>query len=75
MNSIVITVKPKNMQATTAIKTECQAPTLPAVIQRLAAEHAQVAAELANREQELHITLDVLQRLTQQPAQITEPTH
>ena len=30
---------------------------------------------LANREQELHITLDVLQRLTQQPAQITEPTH
>ena len=91
MNSIAITVKPKNMQATTAIKTECQAPTLPTVIQRLAAEHTQVATELAtmppdawlnvrgralaNREQELHITLDVLQRLAQQPAQITEPTH
>lgn len=91
MKSIAKTVKPKHMQATAAIKTECQAPTLPAVIQRLAAEQALVTAELAtlppdawlnvrgralaNREQELHITLDVLQRLTQQPAQITEPTH
>ena len=73
------------------MKNECQALTLPAVIQRLTTEQAQVSAELsrmpadawlnargralANREQELHITLDVLQRLTQQPAQITEPTH
>lgn len=66
-------------------------PSLAQVIKRLKAEVAMVNAELqtmppdawlnvrgrnlANREQELHITLDVLQRMTQLPVQIQEPTH
>lgn len=66
-------------------------PSLAQVIKRLKAEAAMVNAELqtmppdawlnvrgrnlANREQELHITLDVLQRMTQLPVQIQEPTH
>ncbi|MBD9530613.1 hypothetical protein IB233_03065 [Comamonas sp. CMM01] len=69
--------------------TVCGAPTLPAVVARLSAEHAQVDAELGamkvsewesprckalvNREQELRTTLTVLRGLTQQPMQITEP--
>lgn len=72
------------------MKNECHAPALPEVLRRLRAEKALVTAELstmppdawlnvrgralANREQELHTTLDVLQRMTQQPAQIAEPT-
>lgn len=67
----------------------CQATTLPVVVNRLSAEHAQVDAELGamkvsewesprckalvNREQELRIALTVLRSLTQQPLQIAEP--
>lgn len=64
-------------------------PTLEQVIKRLKAEKAMVEAalnrmpadvwfnvrgrELMNREQELHITLGVLERLTTPPKQIEEP--
>lgn len=67
----------------------CAAPSLQQVIQRLKDEKAQVNAALgrapvsewktpairalANREQELHITLGVLENLGPQPMQIAEP--
>lgn len=73
------------------MKNECQALTLPAVIQRLTAEKALVEAEISttptdglfnargwqliNREQELHTTLTVLRAITCPPVQIVEPTH
>jgi len=66
-------------------------PSLAQVIKRLKAEEALVNAELKttptdalfnvrgweliNREQELHTTLSVLERMTQQPKAIEEPTH
>lgn len=78
-----------SMQPLNAPKSECQMPTLAQILQRLKAEMAMVTAELsampadawlnvrgralANREQELHTTLDVLQRMTQLPVQIQEP--
>ena len=74
-------MKTMNTQAPAAIKNECCALTLPAVIQQLAAEQTKVAAELgrlpadawlsnhgralANREQELFTTLNVLRDMTQ----------
>lgn len=77
--------------ALAAIKTECQALTLPAIIRRLTAEQALVSAELsrlpadawfnvrgralANREQELFTTLHVLRDMTQATFQIAEPSH
>lgn len=76
-------------QALHAIKSECHMPTLEQVIKRLKAEKAMVEAELnrmpadswfnvrgrelMNREQELHVTLGVLERLTTPPKQIEEP--
>lgn len=67
----------------------CAAPSLQQVIQRLKDEKAQVNAALGkalvsewetpgiralgNREQELHIALDVLEKLEPQPMQIAEP--
>lgn len=81
----------QDQQAVAAIKNACAAPALPEVIQRLAAEKAQVCSELVrtpacewnsarfraldNREDELHVTLRVLQGLGQQPLQIAEPAH
>ena len=81
-------------QALTAIKNEDQPMTLPCILQRLRREKALVEAELgqmppdawlnvrgrllANREQELYITLQVLEGLAQAPmhiAPITEPAH
>lgn len=78
-------------QALGAHKSECQMPSLAQVIKRLKAEAALVNAELKttptdslfnargwdliNREQELHTTLTVLERMTQQPIAIEEPTH
>lgn len=71
----------QEIQAPAAMKNECRDITLPAVIQQLAGEHAQVTEELGrlpatewlskrgrelgNREQELFTTLDVLRRLAQ----------
>lgn len=79
------------MQAQTAIKNACTAPTLPHLIKSLQKEKSTITAELermtpdawlnvrgralANREQELHTTLTVLQELVSAPMQITEPTH
>lgn len=79
----------QEQQAMQAIKNTCAAPSLPEVIQRLAAEKAQICSELkrtpasewnsarfralGNREDELHVTLRVLQGLGQQPLQIAEP--
>lgn len=84
-------MKTRTNIAQAAIKNECQALTLPAVIQRLTTEKALVDAEISatptdglfnakgweliNREQELHTTLTVLQRMTQTPMQIAEPCH
>lgn len=84
-------MKTQQTQAQPAIKSECAAPNYMQVVKRLQAEKALVTAELsvmppdawlnvhgralANREQELHITLDVLARMTQQPMQIQEPSH
>lgn len=67
----------------------CAAPSLQQVIQRLKDEKAQVNAALGkapvsewetpairamgNREQELHIALNVLENLGPQPMQIAEP--
>jgi uncharacterized membrane protein YcgQ (UPF0703/DUF1980 family) len=81
----------KTQKVPSAIKNECTAPNYMQVIKRLKAEKALVTTELstmtpdawlnvrgralANREQELHITLDVLARMAQQPVQIQEPTH
>lgn len=81
----------QQQQAQPAIKSVCSAPTLPTVIQRLAAEKALIDAELQtmapdawlnargrkliNREQELHTTLIVLAHMAQQPVQIQEPSH
>lgn len=81
----------KQQQAQPAIKNECAAPNYMQVVKRLQAEKALVTAELstmtpdawlnvhgralANREQELHTTLDVLTRMTQHPLQIQEPTY
>lgn len=78
-------------QAMQAIKNACAAPSLPEVIQRLAAEKTQICSELkrtpasewssarfralGNREDELHVTLRVLRGLGQQPLQIAEPAH
>lgn len=75
----------------TAIKTECIAPTLPYLIKYFQKEKSAIEVELeqmppdawlnvrgralANREQELHITLTVLQELITAPVLITEPTH
>lgn len=80
-----------NTQAQPAIKTECCAVTLPYLIKYLEKEKATVEAELgrlpadcwfnvhgrtlANREQELHVTLTVLHELANKPMQIAEPTH
>lgn len=79
----------QDQQAVAAIKNACAAPSLPEVIQRLAAEKAQICSELertpacewnsarfralGNREDELHVTLRVLQAMGQQPLQIAEP--
>lgn len=84
-------MKTQQRQAQPAIKSECAAPNYMQVVKHLQAEKALVTAELstmtpdawlnvrgralANREQELHITLDVLARMAQQPLQIQEPTH
>lgn len=84
-------MKTQETQAQPAIKSECAAPSYMQVVKRLQAEKALVTAELSvmppdawlnvhgralvNREQELHITLDVLTRMTQQPVQIQEPSH
>lgn len=81
----------KAMQAQQAIKNECKAPTLPYLIKYFQKEKSAIEAELglmapdawlnvrgralANREQELHVTLTVLQELVTAPVQITEPTH
>ncbi|MEZ2739132.1 MULTISPECIES: hypothetical protein [Comamonas] len=81
----------QQVQAQAAMKNECQALTLPAVIQRLTTEQAQVSAELsrmpadawlnargralANREQELFTTLTVLRDMTKATFQIAEPSH
>lgn len=81
----------QDQQAVAAIKNACSAPSLPEVIQRLAAEKTQICSELkrtpasewnsarfrdlGNREDELHVTLRVLQGLGQQPLQIAEPAH
>jgi hypothetical protein len=81
----------QEQQAMQAIKNTCAAPSLPEVIQRLAAEKTQICSELkrtpasewssarfrdlGNREDELHVTLRVLQGLGQQPLQIAEPAH
>lgn len=78
-------------QTMPAIKNACAAPSLPEVIQRLAAEKTQICSELkrtpasewssarfrdlGNREDELHVTLRVLQGLGQQPLQIAESAH
>lgn len=91
MNSMTNTSEIKPMQSQTAIKTECRAPTLPYLIQHFKKEKSAIEAELelmppdawlnvrgralANREQELHVTLTVLQELVAAPVQITEPTH
>ncbi|MDR2325089.1 MAG: hypothetical protein LBE51_06745 [Acidovorax sp.] len=72
-----------------AIKNDCAARILPYVIKYLEKEKAAVTAELetmavdawlnargralANREQELHITLTVLHGLAPKPMQIEEP--
>lgn len=79
------------MQAQEAIKNECKAPTLPYLIKYFQEEKSAIETELglmppdawlnvrgralANREQELHVTLNVLQELVSAPVQITEPTH
>lgn len=91
MNSMTNPPERQTMQAQTAIKTACTAPTLPYLINYLAKEKQTITAELeqmppdawlnvrgralANREQELHVTLTVLQELVSAPVQITEPTH
>ena len=74
----------QQQQAQPAMKTECNAPTLPAVIHRLTAEKALIDAELKtmtpdawlvargrkliNREQELHTTLSVLKHMVALPS-------
>lgn len=87
-------MKTQQTQALTAIKNENRSMTLPCILQRLRREKALVEAELgqmppdawfnvrgralANREQELYITLQVLEGLAQAPmqiTQITEPAH
>lgn len=81
----------KARQAQQAVKNECKAPTLPHLIKYFQKEKSAIEAELqrmpadawfnvrgralANREQELHVTLTVLQELATAPVQITEPTH
>ncbi len=91
MNSMTNINESKAMQAQQAIKNECKAPTLPYLIKYFQKEKSAIEAELglmppdawlnvrgralANREQELHVTLTVLQELVTAPVQITEPTH
>lgn len=87
-------MKTQQKQALSAIKNECNPMTLPCILQRLRREKTLVEAELAqmppdawlnvrgralaNREQELYITLQVLEGLAKAPlhvAPITEPAH
>lgn len=90
MNSMTNTNESKEMQAQPAIKNECKAPTLPYLIKYFQEEKSVIETELglmppdawlnvrgralANREQELHVTLNVLQELVSAPVRITEPT-
>lgn len=91
MTSITNPPESQTMKAQTAIKNACTAPTLPYLIKYLAKEKQTITAELermppdawlnvrgralANREQELHTTLAVLQELATAPVQISEPSH
>lgn len=79
------------MHKKNAHKSDCRMMTLEQVVKKLTAEKALLNAELKtmqpdslfnangweviNREQELHTTLSVLERLANQPLQIQEPTH
>lgn len=84
-------MKPANQELKAAIKPGCRMMTLEQVVKKLTAEKALLTAELKamqpdslfnangweviNREQELHTTLSVLERLANLPLQIQEPTH
>lgn len=90
MNSTINLSESKVMQAQTAIKNECKAPSLPCLIKYFQKEKSTIEAELnrmpadawfnvrarqlMNREQELHTTLNVLRELANAPIQIAEPT-
>lgn len=79
------------MSTKQAPKTDCRMMSLEQVMKKLTAEKALLNAELKamqtdslfnangwdliNREQELHTTLGVLERLVNLPLQIQEPTH